>query len=77
MITRDEALTANMFHEHFPERDKCRKWRRNGKTRTWKRDMQRIEVPVKFGLRYYYTIGYSDLLNPNLHTEANCPHASK
>lgn len=30
--------------------------RRNGKTRRWKRDPNRIEWPVKYGIRGYYTV---------------------
>jgi hypothetical protein len=30
-------------------------WRRNGQTKTWKRDENRFEIPVKFGL---YDYGY-------------------
>lgn len=30
--------------------------RRNGRTRTWKRDPMRFEIPVKIGFREYATI---------------------
>ncbi|HXB10848.1 MAG TPA: hypothetical protein VNZ45_02595 [Bacteroidia bacterium] len=33
----------------------------NGKVRTWKRNTNRVEVPVKYGLYEYGTFGVSDL----------------
>lgn len=33
----------------------------NGKVRTWKRDLNRIEVPIKYGLYEYATLDASDL----------------
>lgn len=51
MITKQEALTANMFHDSV-----CRQWRRNGETQTWKRSPERFRVPVKFGLYRYDAI---------------------
>jgi hypothetical protein len=33
----------------------------NGKVRTWKRDLTRIEVPVKYGLYEYYTFDKHDI----------------
>jgi len=29
---------------------KVRTWRRNGRTITWKRDLTRFKIPIKFGL---------------------------
>jgi hypothetical protein len=48
--------------------------RRNGKTRTWKRDANRIEFPVKRGLREYFTIGQHDL--DRFHIPEDCPLGS-
>jgi len=48
MITKHEALTANLFHD-----EQCRRWRRNGMTQTWKRAPARFRVPVKFGMYDY------------------------
>ena len=39
------------------------RWRVNGAVRTWKRDPERVRVPVKFGLREY---GYLDESNIHL-----------
>lgn len=41
---------------------KVRKWRVTGKCKIWKRDINRIQLPVKYGL---YDYGYID--NTNLH----------
>lgn len=35
--------------------------RRNGKTRRWKRDLNRVEWPLKYGLRGYFTVRPEDL----------------
>lgn len=48
MISKFEALTADLFHDSV-----CRNWRRNGQTQTWKRSPERFRVPVKFGLYRY------------------------
>lgn len=51
MISKLDALTADMFHDSV-----CRQWRRNGQTQTWKRTPERFRVPVKFGLYRYNAI---------------------
>ena len=80
MITNAQAMTANVFHleptpwgtgrpcdgKKGPER-----WRRNGRTLTWKRDPSRIEVPVKFGLRSYSRLT-ADVFR-YVHTAEDCP----
>ena len=33
----------------------------NGKVRTWKRDLNRVEVPVKYGLYEYSTLTADDI----------------
>lgn len=48
MITKEQALTEDMFHDKD-----CRRWRRNGKTQTWKTRPDEFRVPVKFGLYAY------------------------
>jgi hypothetical protein len=35
--------------------------RRNGKTRTWKRDAERFEVPIKWAFKNYGTIDRHNL----------------
>ena len=51
-------LTAQTFeHKTLTNADGSRlRTRRNGKTRTWKRDLDRFEIPVKYGLYEYYII---------------------
>lgn len=51
MITKEQALSVNVFHD-----DRCKNWRRNGKTQTWKTEPDRFRVPVKFGLYTYSQI---------------------
>lgn len=40
-----------------------RRWRVNGKVRTWKLDPNRVEVPVRHGLYSYDTIRNNSTLN--------------
>ena len=32
----------------------------NGKVRTWKQDLNRIEIPLKYGLYEYWTVGLKE-----------------
>ena len=48
----------------------CQRWRVNGKVKRWKRQPDKIEVPVKYGM-----YGYDYLRNGDLdlvHLEAEC-----
>ena len=57
MITLEEAKnlkhgqilyhTINKNSDGTPQR-----WRVNGKPKTWKRSPERVQVPVKYGLKY-------------------------
>jgi hypothetical protein len=61
MVTKEQALTCNHFKMgRF-------NWRRNGKTKTWKRSPERFQVPIKFGL---YTYGYLTEVNAHLYDVA-------
>lgn len=70
MITMTQALTAQRFVKLAPDGSdllvgkignevRCR---RNGQTKTWKREPSRFQIPVKRGL---YEYGYID--NNNAH----------
>jgi len=55
MITLEQAkaLTwgAILHHVEFKNADGTpRRWRVSGKPKTWKRNPERVQVPVKFGL---------------------------
>lgn len=68
MITKEQALVVDEFHSQFSNR--CHNWRRNGKTKTWKRQPTRFQIPVKYGLyRYGYLIDGVDQYHP----AAECP----
>lgn len=58
MITKDQAMTANMFYDVSEKnRDGSPvRWRRNGKTKTWKTRPDDFRIPVKHGLYDYGTI---------------------
>lgn len=52
-MTKDEIRRAHVFHVEGVRTGRCQVWRRNGNTQEWKRDLDRFEVPVKYGLRGY------------------------
>ena len=66
LITLDQAKklkygevlhhTTNKNSDGTPQR-----WRVNGKVKTWKRNPNRIEVPLKHGLYSYDTLTENDL----------------
>lgn len=86
MITKEQALTAEYFHENhsavikvgprgglvYP---KVYNWHRNGKTKTWKTQPDRFEVPIKYGMRSYGHLTNNDA--HMFHTAENCPKMIK
>ncbi len=65
-MNREEALNLKpgqiLYHKFNKNADGTRqRWKVNGKPRTWKRDPNRIEIPVKHGLYSYDTITQYDL----------------
>jgi hypothetical protein len=55
-LTRDEILNLSYSHCHFLANDgTIRNLKVNGKVRTWKRNPNRIEVPIKYGM-YEFTM---------------------
>lgn len=77
MITKDQALSEDRFHEDGPQRKdgSCYAWRRNGQTQTWKTRPGEFRIPVKYGLRDYGQI--TDKNAAGFHTEADCPNRKK
>ena len=83
MVTKEQALTANIFH--YCGKTQCSSvigkrgavtvkqvvCRRNGKTQLWKRSAERFRVPVKCGLYTYGEITHDNA--KDWHTEENCP----
>jgi hypothetical protein len=83
-ITYEQALTAREFHQTGaatgyagPFVRPCAsingpiRWRRNGKTQTWKTRPTEFKIPVKYGFRTYdyITNQEADLV----HTAEDCP----
>lgn len=72
MITIEQATEKfgehyrhRMFHHTFlkmADKKTPVRCRRNGTTKTWKRDKNRFEIPVKIGLK-----GFSYITNENAH----------
>lgn len=80
MITYEQAMTADRFHEDGcsetvgPRGGVTRKvyeWRRNGATKTWKTRPGEFRVPVKYGMRDYSYIDQWDARR--FHVESECP----
>lgn len=71
-LTRDDLLFGSEFHdESIPcYGPRSNRWRRSGKTRTWKRNPDRLELPVKFGM---YTSAVLTLETTGMHEVYNCP----
>lgn len=69
MLTMIEAMTAQMFHDSV-----CRKWRRNGMTKRWKRRPDDFRVPVKYGLYTYDAITPAIADRVHVPGSAECKH---
>lgn len=79
MITYEQALTANDFHENGctitigPRggiTTDCDNWYRNGQTQTWVTRSTHFRIPVRFGLYDYDNIIHDRAAN--FHTPDDC-----
>ena len=61
------------FDHNLTARGKCRNFRVNGKVKTWKRNVDRVYVPLKSGLYVYGAVTEWNL--DRLHTEGECTNA--
>jgi len=66
MITLDQAkeLTIGiiLYHVHNRNADNTpQRWRVNGMVKTWKRDLTRVKVPLKYGMYGYDYLTENDL----------------
>jgi hypothetical protein len=82
MITKEQAMTAHDFHENHSAiirvgprggktMPKIFNWRRNGQTKTWKREPDHFRIPVKHGMRSYSYITQMDA--HMFHAAEKCP----
>ncbi len=72
MISQREADNIGTFHYVSPTSPgKCYVFRRNGKTRRWKRNPERFSIPVKFGLYTYTHI--TEVTQNDYHAADACP----
>lgn len=84
MVSKDEALTLDEWHLNGCTRTvgprggvtiRTVTWRRNGVTKTWKRDPSRFAVPIKYGFGHG-AANYGYLTNDNadqFHAPDLCP----
>ena len=75
-ITIEQAKALNpgdmLHHDTFKNADgSCQRWKVNGIPQTWKRDPNRVRVPVKHGLKSYDQITNSEL--HLVHLAKDCP----
>ena len=66
MITLDQAKQLKhrdiLYHVTNRNADNTpQRWKVNGKVKTWKRDINRIEIPLKHGLYSYDYLTQDDL----------------
>lgn len=76
MLTREQALTAKVFHyEPACTPKRTERYRRNGRTQTWKTRPNEWRIPVKHGIHRFSQIWHwnADLY----HTAEDCPHGHK
>ena len=60
--TKTKLIGTTPSHVWFIDtRGQARTAKVNGKVRTWKRDLTRIEIPLKYGLYEYVTFDASDI----------------
>jgi hypothetical protein len=71
VITKQQALTASEFHQNHEPGAKVYRWRRNGRTQTWKTRPDEFRVPVKYGLYGYGQI--TDSIADLYHVAEGCP----
>lgn len=74
-ITKQQAETASAFHEDHAPGGKVYRWRRNGKTQTWKTRPGDFRVPIKYGLYSYGQLTHLEA--HRFHTEDECPNNGK
>ncbi len=59
-LTLEQVKSLSYGQEVYAIAEKVEKWRVNGKVKTWKRDKNRVQVPIKHGL---YAHAYIDEYN--------------
>jgi hypothetical protein len=79
-ITFEQALSSQEFHQTGgPDGRPCEsingpvRWRRNGKTQTWKTRPTEFKIPVKFGFYSYDYITQGDATGDYMHAAEDCP----
>ena len=78
MITIEQAKALEhgdiLHHNTNKNADStCQRWRVTGKVKTWKRDLTRVKVPVKYGMYTHDYVTEYDLDKVSLEKEClNC-----
>jgi len=80
MITLEQAKSlkrGDIIHSNYHKNSDgtCMRWRVNGRVKLWKRNADKVQVPIKYGLRDY---DYLHEGNLNFaHLPNNCPRENK
>jgi hypothetical protein len=81
-ITFEQALTCDEFHQTgnlvgggrpCDSKQGPVRWRRNGKTKTWKTRPGEFQIPIKHGLRSYDYITNWTSEHDVIHAAEDCP----
>jgi len=79
-LTLEEAKNlkhGDIIHQtsFFNSDATCRRWKVNGKVKTWKTDPSRIEIPLKHGMYVYGTLTHYNI--DSFHLPENCQNPKK
>lgn len=74
-LTKDDFISdpiGTIYHTSRGE-GRCMRWKKNGKTQTWKTRPDEFRMPVKHGL-YVYDAVTPDNAHMVIHREDDCPN---
>ena len=71
-LTRDEILGLSGHCKVILRNGRVGEVKINGKVRTWKRDQDRVEVPIKYGMYEFHTVDLNEALEKFVVEENEC-----
>jgi hypothetical protein len=77
-VSKDEASTADVFHENAQRKDgTCYAHRRHGRTQTWKTRPDEFRTPIVYGLRGYGQLTETNAGSFHLPGSDECPEVTR